>query len=100
MVQISRKKLLAGEAENPLIGITMFGFTTPCLMKIKKRIEEEYKYHDAIVFHARGTGGRAMEELNLLSPIGENGTSQSPGERFCSDQTLSLSICRITRISI
>ncbi len=29
----------------------------------KKLIEEKYQYHEAIVFHARGTGGRAMEEL-------------------------------------
>jgi len=63
MVQASWKRPLAVEVEKPLIGITMFGLTTPCVMKIKKLIEEKYQYHETIVFHARGTGGRAMEEL-------------------------------------
>jgi uncharacterized protein (UPF0261 family) len=63
MVQASWKKPLAAEIEKPLIGITMFGLTTPCVMKIKQRIEEKYQYHEAIVFHARGTGGRAMEAM-------------------------------------
>jgi uncharacterized protein (UPF0261 family) len=63
MVQVSWKRPLAAQVGKPLIAITMFGLTTPCVMKIKKLIEEKYQYHEAIVFHARGTGGRAMEEL-------------------------------------
>ena len=63
MVQASWERPLGAEIEKPLIGITMFGLTTPCVMKIKQRVEEKYQHHEAIVFHARGTGGRAMEEL-------------------------------------
>jgi uncharacterized protein (UPF0261 family)/ABC-type branched-subunit amino acid transport system ATPase component len=44
----------------PALGITMFGVTTPCVQAITKRLEAEY---DCLVFHATGTGGRAMEAL-------------------------------------
>lgn len=49
--------------EKPAIGITMFGMTTPCVMKITALLKIESKGHDVMVFHARGSGGRAMEEL-------------------------------------
>jgi uncharacterized protein (UPF0261 family) len=51
------------EKEKPLIGMTMFGMTTPCVMKIKRLFESRDKKYDIIVFHARGSGGRAMEDL-------------------------------------
>jgi uncharacterized protein (UPF0261 family) len=51
------------EGGKPLIGMTMFGMTTPCVMKIKRLFESRNKKYDIIVFHARGSGGRAMEEL-------------------------------------
>lgn len=43
------------------VGITMFGVTTPCV----KRITEVLGGHDTetVVFHAVGSGGRAMEKL-------------------------------------
>jgi uncharacterized protein (UPF0261 family)/ABC-type branched-subunit amino acid transport system ATPase component len=44
----------------PAIGITMFGVTTPCVQAVTKRLEADY---DCLVFHATGTGGRAMEAL-------------------------------------
>ena len=44
----------------PAIGVTMFGVTTPAVQAIVKRLEGEY---DCLVFHATGTGGRAMENL-------------------------------------
>jgi uncharacterized protein (UPF0261 family) len=44
----------------PAIGMTMFGVTTPCIQAVQKRLEER---HDCLVFHATGTGGRAMEKL-------------------------------------
>jgi uncharacterized protein (UPF0261 family) len=44
----------------PAIGMTMFGVTTPCIQAVQKRLEERY---DCLVFHATGTGGRAMEKL-------------------------------------
>lgn len=47
-------------AAKPAIGITMFGVTTPCVQAITKRLDTEL---DCLVFHATGTGGRAMEKL-------------------------------------
>ena len=44
----------------PALGITMFGVTTPCVQAVIKRLEADY---DCLVFHATGTGGRAMESL-------------------------------------
>lgn len=44
----------------PAIGITMFGVTTPCVQAVTKNLDGEY---DCLVFHATGTGGRAMEKL-------------------------------------
>jgi uncharacterized protein (UPF0261 family)/ABC-type branched-subunit amino acid transport system ATPase component len=44
----------------PAIGITMFGVTTPCVQAVTKKLDAEY---DCLVFHATGTGGRAMEKL-------------------------------------
>ncbi|MBN1418936.1 MAG: Tm-1-like ATP-binding domain-containing protein [Planctomycetes bacterium] len=50
----------AGE-DRRLIAATMFGVTTPCV-EAARRILEEAGY-EVLVFHATGTGGRAMEEL-------------------------------------
>jgi uncharacterized protein (UPF0261 family) len=47
-------------AEKPAIGLTMFGVTTPCVTAI---VEDLKASHDCLVFHATGTGGRAMEKL-------------------------------------
>jgi uncharacterized protein (UPF0261 family)/ABC-type branched-subunit amino acid transport system ATPase component len=44
----------------PALGITMFGVTTPCVQALTRRLEADY---DCLVFHATGTGGRAMEAL-------------------------------------
>ena len=44
----------------PALGITMFGVTTPCVQALIKRLEADY---ECLVFHATGTGGRAMEAL-------------------------------------
>ena len=44
----------------PAVGITMFGVTTPAVQAITKRLEGDF---DCLVFHATGTGGRAMEAL-------------------------------------
>jgi uncharacterized protein (UPF0261 family) len=43
------------------IGMTMFGVTTPCLSMIRKSLEQQG--YECLVFHATGTGGRAMEQL-------------------------------------
>jgi uncharacterized protein (UPF0261 family) len=47
-------------ASKPLLGMTMFGVTTPCVQKLIGIFEDEY---DPLVFHATGTGGRAFEKL-------------------------------------
>ena len=44
-----------------LVGATMFGVTTPCVDHARKRLEQQG--HEVLVFHATGTGGRAMEAL-------------------------------------
>jgi len=44
----------------PAIGLTMFGVTTACVTAITERLKSDY---DCLVFHATGTGGRAMETL-------------------------------------
>ncbi|MEM9098459.1 MAG: ABC transporter permease [Pseudomonadota bacterium] len=46
--------------DKPAIGLTMFGVTTPCVQQVMAELDAEY---DCLVFHATGTGGRAMEKL-------------------------------------
>jgi len=48
------------EAEKPLVGLTMFGVTTPCVQQVSRLLADEW---EPLVFHATGTGGRAMEKL-------------------------------------
>jgi uncharacterized protein (UPF0261 family) len=45
----------------PLIGATMFGVTTPCVTRAREALEA--RGYEVLVFHATGTGGRAMEAL-------------------------------------
>jgi uncharacterized protein (UPF0261 family) len=47
--------------DKPTIGITMFGVTTPCVKTARASLED--RGYETIVFHATGTGGRAMEQL-------------------------------------
>lgn len=50
------------EYENkPLIAATMFGVTTPCVSRFRDIMEQAG--YEVVVFHATGTGGRAMEGL-------------------------------------
>ncbi|MDR3494175.1 MAG: ABC transporter permease [Ancalomicrobiaceae bacterium] len=42
------------------VGLTMFGVTTPCVQAVSKALSPDF---DCLVFHATGTGGRAMEAL-------------------------------------
>jgi uncharacterized protein (UPF0261 family) len=43
------------------VGLTMFGVTTPAAKAIRAALEEQG--FEVLVFHATGTGGRAMESL-------------------------------------
>jgi uncharacterized protein (UPF0261 family) len=49
------------EGDRPLIAATMFGVTTPCVTAARQRLEE--LGYELLVFHATGSGGRAMEAL-------------------------------------
>ncbi|RFU43002.1 UPF0261 family protein [Actinomadura logoneensis] len=46
--------------DRPAVALTMFGVTTPCVTAVAERLAAD---HDPLVFHAVGTGGRAMEAL-------------------------------------
>jgi uncharacterized protein (UPF0261 family) len=45
----------------PLVAATMFGVTTPCVTRAREALEE--RGYEVLVFHATGTGGKAMEAL-------------------------------------
>jgi uncharacterized protein (UPF0261 family) len=45
----------------PLVATTMFGVTTPCIAVAREQLES--LGYEVLVFHATGTGGRAMEAL-------------------------------------
>src|SRR6056297_1417355 len=47
--------------DKPTVGITMFGVTTPCVQHAREVLED--RGYETIVFHATGTGGKAMESL-------------------------------------
>ncbi|MCG2590225.1 Tm-1-like ATP-binding domain-containing protein [Rhodohalobacter sulfatireducens] len=47
--------------DKPLIAASMFGVTTPCVSEVRKKLEKAG--YELLVFHATGTGGRAMEGL-------------------------------------
>ncbi|MGO9206508.1 MAG: Tm-1-like ATP-binding domain-containing protein [Candidatus Limnocylindrales bacterium] len=47
--------------QKPLVAATMFGVTTPCVDRVRSRIEEAG--YEVLVFHAVGSGGRSMEAL-------------------------------------
>jgi uncharacterized protein (UPF0261 family) len=48
-------------ADKPLVALTMFGVTTKCVMRAKEQVEKAG--YEALVFHATGNGGQAMETL-------------------------------------
>lgn len=54
------RQAVSHETDKPAIGLTMFGVTTPCVQAVAADLEGDY---DCLVFHATGTGGRAMEKL-------------------------------------
>ena len=47
--------------DRPLIAASMFGVTTPCVTRLRSRLEAAG--YEVVVFHATGSGGRAMENL-------------------------------------
>jgi uncharacterized protein (UPF0261 family) len=47
-------------ADRPLVGLTMFGVTTPLVSRLAASLEPSF---EPLVFHATGTGGQSMEKL-------------------------------------
>jgi uncharacterized protein (UPF0261 family) len=47
--------------DHQLLAATMFGVTTPCVTRVRETLEG--KGFEVLVFHAVGSGGRAMEAL-------------------------------------
>jgi len=60
MVKARREAPPAPAGEKPAVALTMFGVTTPAVQAIAAQLAAD---HDPLVFHATGTGGRAMEKL-------------------------------------
>jgi uncharacterized protein (UPF0261 family)/ABC-type branched-subunit amino acid transport system ATPase component len=46
--------------DRPLVGMTMFGVTTPCVQQVSRLLEAEW---EPVVFHATGIGGQSLEKL-------------------------------------
>jgi uncharacterized protein (UPF0261 family) len=47
-------------ADLPVVGLTMFGVTTPCVQQISAALGQDW---ECLVFHATGVGGQSMEKL-------------------------------------
>lgn len=47
--------------DKPLLAATMFGVTTPCVTRVRERLEAAG--YEVLVFHATGSGGQSMEAL-------------------------------------
>ncbi len=47
--------------DRPLVAASMFGVTTPCVTRAREQLERDG--YEVLVFHATGTGGRALEGL-------------------------------------
>lgn len=65
------------DEERELVAITQAGITTPGVMAIKERLEEQG--FEVIAFHCNGIGGQAMEEL-VLDGVIEGVIDFSPHE--------------------
>lgn len=61
MVRSQQKHPFIQDKHAKVIGVTMFGLTTPCAMMAKEYLES--KGFEVLVFHATGVGGRTMESL-------------------------------------
>ncbi|MEV4177771.1 Tm-1-like ATP-binding domain-containing protein [Nonomuraea sp. NPDC049709] len=59
--QDDRRPGEARQDDRPLVAATMFGVTTPAVDAARARLEE--LGYEVLVFHATGSGGRAMEAL-------------------------------------
>ncbi|MDH3246075.1 MAG: Tm-1-like ATP-binding domain-containing protein [Saprospiraceae bacterium] len=60
MVGMVQNALPEVTESKPVVGMTMFGVTTPCIEQMKAQIQDRY---ECLIFHATGSGGRSMEKL-------------------------------------
>jgi uncharacterized protein (UPF0261 family)/ABC-type branched-subunit amino acid transport system ATPase component len=60
LAELKREAGPRRDVEKPLVGLTMFGVTTPCVQQVAKLLADEW---EPLVFHATGTGGQSMEKL-------------------------------------
>jgi uncharacterized protein (UPF0261 family) len=65
----------------PLVGASMFGVTTPCVTAAREALDESG--YEVLVFHATGTGGRAMESLMEAGYI--SGVLDATTTELCDD---------------
>ncbi|WP_135533210.1 Tm-1-like ATP-binding domain-containing protein [Halostella pelagica] len=61
LVGMATNDVDAAADDRPTVGISMFGVTTPCVKTAREYLEEQG--YETVVFHATGSGGRAMEHL-------------------------------------
>ncbi|MGI5289935.1 Tm-1-like ATP-binding domain-containing protein [Nonomuraea polychroma] len=59
--QLTKAARTAAREDRPLIGASMFGVTTPAVDAARERLGE--LGYEVLVFHATGSGGRALEAL-------------------------------------
>jgi uncharacterized protein (UPF0261 family) len=67
--------------QKPIITVTMFGNTTPCVDRCRQALVE--KGYDVLVFHCTGTGGKTMEGLvdeGYVSAVLDITTTEWPDE--------------------
>ncbi|MGW0808591.1 Tm-1-like ATP-binding domain-containing protein [Nonomuraea sp. NPDC002799] len=68
--QLAKAVQTTGGQDRPLIGASMFGVTTPAVDAARERLDE--LGYEVLVFHATGSGGRALEGLaggNMLAGV-------------------------------
>lgn len=61
MAHSYRERATGVVSDRPLIGASMFGVTTPAVDAARERLEQ--LGYEVLVFHATGSGGRALEAL-------------------------------------
>ncbi len=59
---------IISQNDKPVIAISMFGNSTPCVEKCSKILNE--KGFATVIFHATGSGGKAMEDFIVESSYG------------------------------
>lgn len=67
MLKPEQSPVLRINPQKICIGISMWGVTTKCVMKLVRLLEE--KGYQTLVFHATGIGGHIMEQLILQGVI-------------------------------